>query len=209
MVGLLNMKRKICILNFGVNCPSLWPCGGEKLFFFLSEKPEMSVPEFYLVHFKWKEQTCFEDARVRERRRALKPHDLEWQWLDSSLPLRLLASTQNCWCQDSREENKTAFKTRSHVRLHPCTTAEMEPHCTVCHCPSRLQVTSPVHWLCVVGTQMTSSLTVCHLLDLLLTSRWDDLPKAQFSFSCCSQEDSNYVTFWLIRMHGSCFFFFF
>lgn len=104
------------------------------------------------------------------------------------------------------KKNKTPFKTRSHVRLHSCTAAEMELHCTVCHCPSRLQVTSPVHWLCVVRTQVICSLTLCHLLDLLLTSRWDDLPKDQFSFSCCSQEDSNYVAFW--GMCGSCFFLF-
>lgn len=109
------MKRKICILNFGVNCPSLWPCDGEKLFsfFFLSEKPEMSVPEFYLVHFKWKEPTCFEDQtpRVRaQRRRALKPHDLEWQWLDSSAALRLFHRRGIVDAETVEKKNKTAFK---------------------------------------------------------------------------------------------------
>lgn len=155
-------------------------------FFFLSEKPEMSVPEFYLVHFKWKEQTCFEDQmpRVRApRRRALKTHDLEWRWLDSSAAPGLFHRRGIVDAKTVEKKNKTAFKTGSHVRLRPCTAAEMEPHCTVCHCPSRLQVTSPVHWLCVAGTQMASSLTVCHLLDLLRTSRWDDFAKRSFFYS--------------------------
>lgn len=144
-----------------------------------------------------------------ERRRALKPRDLEWQWLDSSAALRLFHRRGIVDAATVEKKNKTAFKTRSHVQLCPCAAAEMEPRCTVCHRPSRLQVTSPVHWLGVAGTQVTSSLTVCRLLDPLLTSRWDDLPKDRFSFSCCSQEDSNYVTFCLIGMHGSCLFIYF